>query len=67
MLAADAVEDERAWAETSGEEAQVQVEVAEGIWQDLMADTAAAVAELERQLAVGGSRQWQGGLRPRTK
>ena len=61
VLAADAVEDERAWGELAAEEAQVQVEVAEAIWQDLLADTAQAVADLERHLGAGR------GLRPRLK
>lgn len=59
VLAADAAEDERSWADVSGEEAEVQRQVAEAIWDELLVDTAEALAGLERQLAGGG----QGGRR----
>jgi hypothetical protein len=57
VLAADAVEDERSWGDSAGEEAGVLVEVAEALWQQLLDDTAACVAGLEDQLLQPP--QWQ--------
>ncbi|GFR52009.1 hypothetical protein Agub_g14432 [Astrephomene gubernaculifera] len=47
VLAADAQEDERAWCDLAAEEAEVQREVAELIWDGLVEDTAAVLSELE--------------------
>ncbi len=51
LLAADALEDERAWRRLDEEEAEVKVEVAEMVWEELMADTAEVMLELERVCA----------------
>ncbi|GIL86184.1 hypothetical protein Vretifemale_14582, partial [Volvox reticuliferus] len=51
VLVMDAQEDERARADLAVEEAEVQREVADLIWADLMADTAQQLAEIEQILA----------------
>ncbi|KXZ55734.1 hypothetical protein GPECTOR_2g1284 [Gonium pectorale] len=65
VLAADAQEDERAWADLSAEEADVQREVAELIWAELVSDTANAVMEVEAVLTGGGAKAAVGGSRRR--
>ncbi|KAG2491840.1 hypothetical protein HYH03_009796 [Edaphochlamys debaryana] len=62
VLAADAQEDEKAWADTAVEEAEVLRETAEAIWADLIADTAAVVAGLEE--ALSGPSSSAGGAGP---
>lgn len=51
LLIADAREEEKRWHNYAEEEAEIAVEVAEYIWEDLVADTADVLMELEGIIA----------------
>ncbi|GLC67393.1 hypothetical protein PLESTF_000551400 [Pleodorina starrii] len=55
VLAMDAQEDERARGDLALEEAEVQREVADLVWADLVEDTARELADLEQLLAPAAS------------
>lgn len=62
MLVTDAQEDERARGDLSVEEAEVQREAADLIWDDLIEDTARQLADLEQLLAPSPSIGRRGGM-----
>jgi hypothetical protein len=57
VLVLDAQEDEKARGDLAVEEAEVQREVADLIWEDLIEDTARAFVELEQLLSPATSRR----------
>lgn len=51
VLAADATEEEKTWANFDEEEAEVKLEVAEMLWDDLLVETGACLQALEEKLS----------------
>ncbi|GAX77766.1 hypothetical protein CEUSTIGMA_g5209.t1 [Chlamydomonas eustigma] len=50
ILPLDAAEEERTWADTADEEAEIKLEVAEYIWDDLMSEIAQELVTVDRRM-----------------
>ena len=55
-----AAEEERTWADTAEEEAELKLEVAEMLWDDLLEEVALELQEMDRKMKMKSQRRSSG-------